>query len=55
MEAVPDVRMETEDRQSTEYEVHHQKLVNTHNLPSYTSLDSDLTSHEAVSPVCLPL
>lgn len=43
MEAIPDMRMETEDRQSTEYEVHHQKLVNTHKLPSYTSLDSDLT------------
>ncbi|XP_031708222.1 amyloid beta (A4) precursor protein a isoform X3 [Anarrhichthys ocellatus] len=27
MEAVPELRMETEDRQSTEYEVHHQKLV----------------------------
>uniref|UniRef100_A0A674MNX5 Amyloid-beta A4 protein n=1 Tax=Takifugu rubripes TaxID=31033 RepID=A0A674MNX5_TAKRU len=27
MEAIPDMRMETEDRQSTEYEVHHQKLV----------------------------
>uniref|UniRef100_A0A8C2ZPD8 Amyloid-beta A4 protein n=1 Tax=Cyclopterus lumpus TaxID=8103 RepID=A0A8C2ZPD8_CYCLU len=25
--AVPELRMETEDRQSTEYEVHHQKLV----------------------------
>lgn len=42
MEAIPDMRMETEDRQSTEYEVHHQKLVNTYKLPSYTSLDSDL-------------
>lgn len=28
MEAIPELRMETEDRQSTEYEVHHQKLVN---------------------------
>ncbi|KAM9820064.1 amyloid beta (A4) precursor protein a isoform 2-T2 [Neosynchiropus ocellatus] len=27
MEAFPELRMETEDRQSTEYEVHHQKLV----------------------------
>ncbi|XP_067439868.1 amyloid beta (A4) precursor protein a isoform X2 [Thunnus thynnus] len=27
MEAIPELRMETEDRQSTEYEVHHQKLV----------------------------
>ncbi|XP_068612524.1 amyloid beta (A4) precursor protein a isoform X2 [Brachionichthys hirsutus] len=27
MEAIPEMRMETEDRQSTEYEVHHQKLV----------------------------
>ncbi|XP_038574583.1 amyloid beta (A4) precursor protein a isoform X2 [Micropterus salmoides] len=27
MEAIPALRMETEDRQSTEYEVHHQKLV----------------------------
>ncbi|XP_030600646.1 amyloid beta (A4) precursor protein a isoform X5 [Archocentrus centrarchus] len=27
MEALPELRMETEDRQSTEYEVHHQKLV----------------------------
>ncbi|XP_014905651.1 amyloid beta (A4) precursor protein a isoform X1 [Poecilia latipinna] len=27
MDAVPEMRMETEDRQSTEYEVHHQKLV----------------------------
>ncbi|XP_010780127.1 amyloid beta A4 protein-like, partial [Notothenia coriiceps] len=27
MEAMPELRMETEDRQSTEYEVHHQKLV----------------------------
>ncbi|KAM3857239.1 amyloid beta (A4) precursor protein a [Diretmus argenteus] len=27
MEAVPELRMETGDRQSTEYEVHHQKLV----------------------------
>ncbi|CAN9498268.1 unnamed protein product [Ophioblennius macclurei] len=27
MEAVPELRMETEDRQSAEYEVHHQKLV----------------------------
>ncbi|XP_056882799.1 amyloid beta (A4) precursor protein a isoform X1 [Takifugu flavidus] len=27
MEAIPNMRMETEDRQSTEYEVHHQKLV----------------------------
>ncbi|XP_058472421.1 amyloid beta (A4) precursor protein a isoform X3 [Solea solea] len=27
MEAIPKIRMETEDRQSTEYEVHHQKLV----------------------------
>ncbi|XP_062236469.1 amyloid beta (A4) precursor protein a isoform X3 [Platichthys flesus] len=27
MEAFPEMRMETEDRQSTEYEVHHQKLV----------------------------
>ncbi|XP_029030763.1 amyloid beta (A4) precursor protein a isoform X2 [Betta splendens] len=27
MEAYPELRMETEDRQSTEYEVHHQKLV----------------------------
>ncbi|XP_034533393.1 amyloid beta (A4) precursor protein a isoform X2 [Notolabrus celidotus] len=27
MESVPELRMETEDRQSTEYEVHHQKLV----------------------------
>ncbi|XP_068165754.1 amyloid beta (A4) precursor protein a isoform X2 [Antennarius striatus] len=27
MEAMPEMRMETEDRQSTEYEVHHQKLV----------------------------
>ncbi|XP_041835162.1 amyloid beta (A4) precursor protein a isoform X2 [Melanotaenia boesemani] len=27
MEAIPKLRMETEDRQSTEYEVHHQKLV----------------------------
>lgn len=27
MEAVPELRMDTEDRQSTEYEVHHQKLV----------------------------
>ncbi|KAK1876586.1 Amyloid-beta A4 protein [Dissostichus eleginoides] len=26
MEAMPELRMETEDRQSTEYEVHHQKL-----------------------------
>ncbi|XP_008280113.1 amyloid beta (A4) precursor protein a isoform X2 [Stegastes partitus] len=26
-EAIPELRMETEDRQSTEYEVHHQKLV----------------------------
>lgn len=42
MEAVPELRMETEDRQSTEYEVHHQKLVNTHGLPSHTSLRSDL-------------
>lgn len=43
MEAIPELRMETEDRQSTEYEVHHQKLVNTHDLPSHTSLYSDLT------------
>lgn len=43
MEAFPELRMETEDRQSTEYEVHHQKLVNTPNLPSHTSLHSDLT------------
>lgn len=42
MEAIPELRMETEDRQSTEYEVHHQKLVNTHDLPSHTSLRSDL-------------
>lgn len=28
MEAIPELRMETADRQSTEYEVHHQKLVN---------------------------
>uniref|UniRef100_G3PQL0 Amyloid-beta A4 protein n=1 Tax=Gasterosteus aculeatus aculeatus TaxID=481459 RepID=G3PQL0_GASAC len=27
MDAVPELRMETENRQSTEYEVHHQKLV----------------------------
>ncbi|XP_036947588.1 amyloid beta (A4) precursor protein a isoform X2 [Acanthopagrus latus] len=27
METIPELRMETEDRQSTEYEVHHQKLV----------------------------
>uniref|UniRef100_A0A3P9BBF5 Amyloid-beta A4 protein n=1 Tax=Maylandia zebra TaxID=106582 RepID=A0A3P9BBF5_9CICH len=27
MEAIPEMRMETEDRQSTEYEVRHQKLV----------------------------
>ncbi|XP_067349168.1 amyloid beta (A4) precursor protein a isoform X2 [Channa argus] len=27
MEAIPQLRMETEDRQGTEYEVHHQKLV----------------------------
>ncbi|XP_056287005.1 amyloid beta (A4) precursor protein a isoform X5 [Pseudoliparis swirei] len=27
MESVPELRMETEDRQSAEYEVHHQKLV----------------------------
>uniref|UniRef100_A0A672JQC0 Amyloid-beta A4 protein n=1 Tax=Salarias fasciatus TaxID=181472 RepID=A0A672JQC0_SALFA len=27
MDAVPELRMETEDRQSAEYEVHHQKLV----------------------------
>uniref|UniRef100_A0A3Q3AF21 Amyloid-beta A4 protein n=1 Tax=Kryptolebias marmoratus TaxID=37003 RepID=A0A3Q3AF21_KRYMA len=27
MEAIPELRMETEERQSTEYEVHHQKLV----------------------------
>ncbi|XP_072221758.1 amyloid beta (A4) precursor protein a isoform X2 [Leuresthes tenuis] len=27
MEAIPELRMEKEDRQSTEYEVHHQKLV----------------------------
>ncbi|XP_051284193.1 amyloid beta (A4) precursor protein a isoform X2 [Dicentrarchus labrax] len=27
MEPIPELRMETEDRQSTEYEVHHQKLV----------------------------
>ncbi|KAM4537862.1 amyloid beta (A4) precursor protein a isoform 2-T2 [Fundulus diaphanus] len=27
MDAIPKLRMETEDRQSTEYEVHHQKLV----------------------------
>ncbi|KAM7375094.1 hypothetical protein PAMA_014265 [Pampus argenteus] len=27
MEAIPELRMEMEDRQSTEYEVHHQKLV----------------------------
>ncbi|XP_030265153.1 amyloid beta (A4) precursor protein a isoform X2 [Sparus aurata] len=27
MEAIPELRMETEDRQSAEYEVHHQKLV----------------------------
>uniref|UniRef100_A0A3Q2PWS6 Amyloid-beta A4 protein n=1 Tax=Fundulus heteroclitus TaxID=8078 RepID=A0A3Q2PWS6_FUNHE len=27
MDAIPEMRMETEDRQSTEYEVHHQKLV----------------------------
>uniref|UniRef100_A0A3Q4AW07 Amyloid-beta A4 protein n=1 Tax=Mola mola TaxID=94237 RepID=A0A3Q4AW07_MOLML len=27
MEAIPELRMETEDRQGTEYEVHHQKLV----------------------------
>ncbi|XP_054915531.1 amyloid beta (A4) precursor protein a isoform X2 [Poeciliopsis prolifica] len=27
MDAVPEMRMETEDRQSAEYEVHHQKLV----------------------------
>ncbi|XP_037552597.1 amyloid beta (A4) precursor protein a [Nematolebias whitei] len=27
VEAIPELRMETEDRQSTEYEVHHQKLV----------------------------
>ncbi|XP_071319960.1 amyloid beta (A4) precursor protein a isoform X2 [Trachinotus anak] len=27
MEAIPELRTETEDRQSTEYEVHHQKLV----------------------------
>lgn len=30
MEAIPKLRMETEDRQSTEYEVHHQKLVKAH-------------------------
>lgn len=29
MEAIPELRMETEDRQSTAYEVHHQKLVKT--------------------------
>ncbi|XP_028427397.1 amyloid beta (A4) precursor protein a isoform X5 [Perca flavescens] len=27
MEAIPELRMDTEERQSTEYEVHHQKLV----------------------------
>ncbi|XP_072299487.1 amyloid beta (A4) precursor protein a isoform X2 [Eucyclogobius newberryi] len=27
MDAMPELRMDTEDRQSTEYEVHHQKLV----------------------------
>lgn len=27
MDAIPELRMESEDRQSTEYEVHHQKLV----------------------------
>lgn len=42
MEAIPELRMETEDRQSTEYEVHHQKLVNIHHLPSHASLRSDL-------------
>lgn len=42
MEAIPELRMETEDRQSTEYEVHHQKLVNTHHLSWHTSLHSDL-------------
>nr|XP_019963332.1 PREDICTED: amyloid beta A4 protein-like isoform X2 [Paralichthys olivaceus] len=30
MEVFPELRMDTEDRQSTEYEVHHQKLVNRH-------------------------
>lgn len=42
MEAYPELRIETEDRQSTEYEVHHQKLVNgcTQNefIPSQTHL-----------------
>lgn len=42
MEPVPELRMETEDRQITEYEVHHQKLVNTSDSPSHTSLHSDL-------------
>lgn len=42
MEAIPELRMETEDRQSTEYEVHHQKLVNIHHLPSHASWCSDL-------------
>lgn len=39
MESVPELRMETEDRQSAEYEVHHQKLVNKHRAADLTSTD----------------
>lgn len=37
MDAIPEMLMETEDRQSTEYEVRHQKLVNKRALKATSS------------------
>lgn len=51
MEAYPEVRMETEERQSTEYEVHHQKLVNKHTLTLHHTHKNKLILSQTVQ-VC---